>query len=464
MASKTVYMKFLFSKTLTICLVAIFTGASLGSCSKDDNKPYEWEWSTDTTAMSEKPRFIWIDAAANFPDFANSKENIMRDLKLAKEAGFTHIVVDVRPTSGDVLFKTDIVNQVKWLGAWLPSGYSKITRTASWDYLQVFIDAADTLGLNVYASINTFVGGKNSSLGSAGVLFREGDKKKWATSLLTETGVRNTLDLSNNSTKFLNPVRDEVQDYICALLHDLASYQGLDGILLDRGRFNNLNSDFSDYTKLKFEEFLGHPVDNFPETVMSADIKAGNLPSDLPQYFKKWLEFRVKVIYEFMQKARNTIKQVNPKIDFGVYVGAWYSTYYNVGVNWASPDYNTAAKFNWATQDYNKYGFADLMDIILIGAYASPNRVYGSGEWSVQGFCTNAKELIGDDAKIVGGIDVGNGSWATSSKGTIKSGIINSINVIMNNCDGFFLFDMIHLKLIEDKWDYVKQGLEKLLK
>lgn len=51
------------------------------------------------------PMYIWVDAAANFPDFANSKENIRRDLTLAKETGFTDVVVDVRPTNGDVLFK-----------------------------------------------------------------------------------------------------------------------------------------------------------------------------------------------------------------------------------------------------------------------------------------------------------------------------------------------------------------------
>lgn len=33
---------------------------------------------------ASKPRYIWIDAAANFPDFANSKENIARDLTLAE--------------------------------------------------------------------------------------------------------------------------------------------------------------------------------------------------------------------------------------------------------------------------------------------------------------------------------------------------------------------------------------------
>ena len=29
-----------------------------------------------TTKNEEKPLYIWIDASTNFPDFANSKENI----------------------------------------------------------------------------------------------------------------------------------------------------------------------------------------------------------------------------------------------------------------------------------------------------------------------------------------------------------------------------------------------------
>ena len=73
-----------------------------------------------TTAVDEpepvgpvtNPMYIWVDAAANFPDFANSKDNIRRDLTLAKETGFTDVVVDVRPTNGDVLFESDNCDQV----------------------------------------------------------------------------------------------------------------------------------------------------------------------------------------------------------------------------------------------------------------------------------------------------------------------------------------------------------------
>lgn len=122
-------------KWFAAALVALTLGYGAVSCGSDSKEP-EWEWpdpdpDPDPQPGVEKPRFIWVDAAANFPDFANSKENILRDLTKAKEAGFTDIVVDVRPTTGDVLFRTSVVDQVEWLGAWLPGGYSKVERTAT---------------------------------------------------------------------------------------------------------------------------------------------------------------------------------------------------------------------------------------------------------------------------------------------------------------------------------------------
>ncbi|MFV0268715.1 MAG: alpha amylase family protein [Draconibacterium sp.] len=439
--------------------LSVFMIFNVTGCGGNGTDTPEWEWDDDIP-NADKPRIIWIDAAANFPDFANSKENILRDLTLAKDAGFTGVVVDVRPTSGDVLFETDVVNQVSWLGAHLSSGYTKIERTATWDYLQAFIDAGHSLGLDVYAGVNTFSGGNKSSLGSEGMLFRDAAKKDWATSLLTDNGIVNVLDLNNSGAQFFNPVNEDVQNYLCDMLADLAAYQNLDGIILDRGRFDGIDSDFSDYTRKKFENYLGYSVANFPADVMTAGTEVGSLPNPQPTYLKKWLEFRVKVIHDFMEKARNSVKAVNPEIQFGVYVGGWYGSYYGVGVNWASPRYTLPSSYSsWATSEYKNYGYADLMDIILIGAYATPTKVYGSTEWTIQGFCSLASEKIKGDATVIGGPDVGNGAWATTSDAITGQAIIQSVDAAMSACDGYFLFDMIHLKQ-KGQWNYVKEGID----
>jgi hypothetical protein len=345
--------------------------------------------------------------------------------------------------------------------------YSKVNRTANWDYLDAFIEIGHELELKVFAAFNTMSGGHLTALGGDGILFRDASKKAWATQLLTTSGIRNSMDVGRDGTRFFNPANPSVQNFLLGLLDDLASYSDLDGIILDRARFDELDSDFSDESRSQFESYLGKSV-SFPDDVMRADIKTAYLPANLPPYFKQWLEFRVKVMHDFMEKARTRVKAKNPDITFGVYVGGWYSQYYGVGVNWASPKYNSAAEFpEWAGANYQKYGFADLMDITLIGAYAAPNAVYGSDEWTIQGFCTKAKNKIKGESLVAGGPDVGNYGWGGGgdySDATIYAGVTNSVDAAMNACDGYFLFDMIHLKMMPEKWKRVKTGIDNYLK
>ncbi len=459
---------------ITLFLRKLLLGAGIlclsMSCG-DSPKDY---WSDDNTGgnngggnnptenpNASKPRYIWIDAAANFPDFANSKENISRDLALAKDAGFTDIVVDVRPTTGDVLFKTSVVNQVEYLYAWIGSAYTKINRTATWDYLQAFVDEARKQGLRIHAAINTFVGG-NIIDGGTGLLFRDASKAEWATQLNLPGGVTSIMNTGEN-TKFFNPVHPKVQTFLCDLLKDLAKYD-LDGIFLDRGRFSGFTSDFSDITRKEFENYLGGvKIQNYPQDILAPG--ATSLPATFPPYLSKWIEFRAKIICEFMQKARQAVKSVNGKIKFGVYVGGWYSTYYDVGVNWAASTYDASRYYKWATSKYKNFGYAEFMDQMLIGAYASPLRVRGNTEWTMEGFCLLAKEKIAGKCPIVaGGPDVGN--WDTNDKATQEQenqAIAESVKACMDVCDGYFLFDMIHLKKAS-QWQYAKQGIENAIK
>ena len=153
-------------KFLKILALTFLGAVTITSCSDDSDGIPGWPWNDNSTEKPEepdvteaKPRYIWIDAAANFPDYANNKENIAKDMAKIKAAGFTDIIVDVRPTTGDVLFNTDVVDQVKRMDVWGNSGYSYYERTETWDYLQAFIDEARKQELKVNASINTFVGG-----------------------------------------------------------------------------------------------------------------------------------------------------------------------------------------------------------------------------------------------------------------------------------------------------------------
>ena len=164
------------------------------SCDEDPVNPWNPNWNgpgQDTT-QTEKPdttdtpvppldpenkeakaRMVWIDAAANFKDYANDKGRIAQDMARIKETGFTGVIVDVRPTNSGVLFNSSTEPALKRVDAWVTGGYKWLQRTASFDYLQAFIDAGEEVGLDVFASINTMIGGCLCpyGLGEDGILY-----------------------------------------------------------------------------------------------------------------------------------------------------------------------------------------------------------------------------------------------------------------------------------------------------
>ncbi|MCS2194165.1 hypothetical protein NXW20_00200 [Bacteroides faecis] len=70
-----------------------------------------------------------------------------------------------------------------------------------------------------------------------------------------------------------------------------------------------------------------------------------------------------------MALARKEVKAVNPDISFGTYTGAWYPSYYEVGVNFAGNQYDPSKDFDWATPEYKNYGYAELIDLYATGNY-----------------------------------------------------------------------------------------------
>lgn len=134
-----------------------------------------------------------------------------------------------------------------------------------------------------------------------------------------------------------------------------------------------------------------------------------------------------------------------------------------MGVNWASNKYDTGANYQWASSKYKDYGYAHLMDHMLIGAYANPNQVYGDREWTMQGFSMQAHhKIMGDCPIVAGGPDVGNWNTTNVTQEQENQAIVNSVKACMDVADGYFLFDMIHLKKA-DQWKYAKEGIQKAI-
>ncbi len=65
----------------------------------------------------------------------------------------------------------------------------------------------------------------------------------------------------------VNPVNEEFQTHILNVLKDLVKrYPDLDGLMLDRVRYDGITADFQT-SRQKFEAYIGQKVEKFPEDI-----------------------------------------------------------------------------------------------------------------------------------------------------------------------------------------------------
>ena len=404
-----------------------------------------------------KPRLVWIEVGANFNYYANDAGNIAADCKRLADGGYTHVVVEVRPTSGDVLFKSTVAPELKVEALWRDGGLQYVPREADFDYLQAFIDAGHAAGLKVLAGVNMMVGGFRCEAGCHGMLYDHPEMRDWAAVDYTSEGLINHLDDETTiGGRFMDPANGEVQEFLLAMLRDLAAYSDLDGVVLDRCRYDDyaLDAGYTPAARKAFAEYLGYEPERWPVIEEPGHIFLDWEPDELEN---RWLTFRCKVIHDFVEKAAETMHDVNSDLQVGVYVGAWFSEYYRSGVNWTSPEYPIAQEeetYRWATEEYQKSGFADLVDFMILGAYCPADNLYGTEEKTMQGFASLGRKRLCGAVPFYCGPDIGN---QPGFQGGGRADLLPEIAKVMDTeADGFFLFDLCYVRAF-DYWDALRQ-------
>lgn len=409
------------------------------------------------------PKLIWIDATANIERF-NNKDTIDYYLEKVKEIGFTDIVADIRPISGHVLYDSQYAPKLtEWKGKEICYDF---------DYLEYYIEKAHSLGLKVQASLNTFVAGHNYM--DSGPIYEEG-KSEWASIIYTPDEEVKLIPITEEKNKYsamVNPVNEEFQNYILNIFREVVEkHPELDGIILDRVRYEGFTADFSELSRKKFESYLGKNLDRFPDDIYRwKKNENGELYPERGKYFLQWIEWRTSVIYDFMSKARKIIKSANPNISFGTYTGAWYPSYFEVGVNFASRNYDPSADYDWATPAYKNYGYAELLDLFTVGNYyttitiedylkENPEIKNETDMWAQHGtwYCVEGSnrhlKSILDGNKFYGGI-------LADQFYDNPEGLAASIRMNLETSDGLMIFDIVHI-IERDMWKYVEKGMRE---
>lgn len=396
-------------------------------------------------AAPEKQKLMWIDLSGMWTRF-NNPDTVDYYMDRIVDCGFNTVIIDVKGTGSAVGYPSEVAPQLlDWKGLRIDPSH---------DYLATVLASAKKRGLTAYAAFNIFCEGKPEF--KRGIL--HGDTLAWrAMNYLPGQGIVPAPENEGPGTSFCNPALPEVQAYEQKILMEcVARYPGLDGIMVDRCRYDNLTSDFSDFSRREFEKYAGTKVERFPEDIYEwKDNGDGTCSRVDGPLFKKWIEWRAKVIHDFFASTRDRLRSVRPDIKFGAYTGAWYPSYYEVGVNWAAPDFNPSQFFDWATEDYSKYSFADLLDLYTNGNYyktvtldeyrrSNPlvknetDTEFHRGEYlCVEGACRYSRAIL-NGRPFVGGMYV-------VDYDTDVEKFKEAVKMNMRESDGLMVFELAHI-------------------
>lgn len=430
-------------------------------CGAQEGKQCCKEKSSCCQTVNKKPAYMYVDAEANIARF-NNRDSIDKYVDLVAENGFTHLVVDARPIDGSLMYDSELAPRFRGMR-------NPVELDPTLDYLGHFIERAHERGMQVVFSLNTFCAGHNYF--NQGLVYDQ--HPEWAS--MVQDADRGIIPITEQKNKYgamVNPNIDEYQTYIIDVMKDMYKhYPEVDGLILDRGRYDGIAADFSDISRAKFEKYIGKKIKKWPADVLTITRNAEGKETIVKgKYYKQWIHWRSKTIRDFFAKARAELKADYPDKVFGTYSGAWYPSYYEVGVNFASKDYDPSKDFpQWADATYGaETGYAELLDTYLTGNYYTdltkedqrnnPNSVWNetdfegsSSDWyCVEGSCEHLREILGPN-KFMGGILI------DQLYGNVDR-IPESIAINLKESDGLMVFDIVHI-INRNLWDKLREGM-----
>jgi uncharacterized lipoprotein YddW (UPF0748 family) len=327
---------------------------------------------------SNQPKEIimWAEQYVN-AETTKTVERIEALIQTAKDAGITAFALDVKGCEGYAAYKKSTLTNVKYMTE--TTNPSKAFHSEI-DFMEEFVKAAHAGGLRVYASFNFFVEGNIASNDFA--IDLPNTHPEWAEVLYVpedQGELKSVLETKRNCMLcYVNPANKEVQDFEILRVKELLDHYEVDGVIMDRTRYDNQYADFSEVTKVQFVEYLknkGKELVHWPADIYSFDAEQKMIFGPL---YLDWLTFRSTIIQGFAKRLRGIVDEYaeNQKrpIALAAYVGSWFDLYYQNGVNWGSKDFKYNERLNFPvsklyTEEYSKTSYVDYIDFLMIGCY-----------------------------------------------------------------------------------------------
>ncbi|HEX9653905.1 MAG TPA: alpha amylase family protein [bacterium] len=388
--------------------------------------------SASASPQGEKLAVLWCDPLLNIRDIT-SRAGISNIISKAEDAGFGAIALGVKAVSGEVIYPSKVAPRLlQWDGYSVPLDL---------DPVKIFLEEAKRRQLQIYAVFSVFSEGHNTE--RRGPIFDE--RSNWESQVYVvdeeEPKVIPITQWESGSAAFANPFLSEVQTYEIAVVKEFLQEYSVDGIIFDKVRFSGIESDFSDFSRSQFEGYLaqsGKRLQWWPDDVMQWNRRDGEWNVVPGMYYKEWIEFRSKTIHDFLSRLTKEIKGIDPTLPIGNFVGGWYTTYYEYGVNWASED--NFPEGDWVSQDYQKTAIASLLNYLIVGCYypritTVESEQAGADWWmSIEGAAMVSMDVVSNVCPVYGAILVD--LFKTDGE-KFKS----ALTTVINLTNGLYVYD-----------------------
>ncbi len=386
--------------------------------------------------MINKNVSVWVEINAN--RYRITDKNKMEEVfKKLNKSGIGTVLLSVKDTTGFGIYKSKYVPH-----------YSKINDLfEDFDYLAYYIDLAKKYDLRVIPSIDVFAEGsiKNPNSLSKSVsnpefetvlyLVDKDDKPYFKRISENMENLYTEGLVENYFASFVNPIREDVREYELNIIKEIASNYDVEGICLDRVRFVGFGADFSEYSKTKFQEFIGTNDFVFPDDIMKLHYeKDKKVQKIMGKYYSEWQCFRAHYLKKFIIDVKKALDKENVKL--WDYTGNWYYQYDDVAANWASCQNLSINYPGVDNASYAKEGYAEYIDVLLSGTY------YKSPEAIKYGIEV-AKKVTCNKTEVYGSV----GLWEFSKEKELAEKCFDASIINSNGC---MIFDLCYL----DDYDY----------
>ncbi|WP_313134272.1 family 10 glycosylhydrolase [Anaerocolumna sp.] len=389
------------------------------------------------TLDEDKQVVMWIDQFANAKNL-NTVEKIEKMVATAKNAGVTAFSFDVKGPEGYASYKKATLTNVPYLTETKnPSKYVDMEI----DFLEEMIKASHAAGIKLYASYNFFTEGNLATDDSAINIYE--NNRDWAEIFQAPEDkgeLKSVLDSNRNGTLiFVNPADEGVRRFQLDRVEEVLQNYDVDGIVMDRCRYDNQYADFSDITKVKFEAYLtgqGKALENWPADAYKINADGTMTTGRL---YNEWLTFRSQIIGDFAEDLKTLVDKYETikgrDLLLSAYVGSWYEVYYQNGVNWADESFIYNEKLNFPTPDlytpeYRSTSYLDSIEFLMIGCYYDT-------EAEIAKYTTLGNILTNGKVPLIGSIDLTN----------LKTPELQRIGfqAAFDNSDGAMIFDLCYV-------------------